>query len=173
MNKKSMKTRGGAFFAIVLLFGASQIRVTGQEHDAAGGTSGGPVFNMEGTWQTVVTQRNCQTGDVIRVFKGLSTYNEGGTMMESAASSSPLLRSTSHGVWQRESRTTFTASFVFLRFNPDGTFAGTQRTTITNVLTGRRGDTYDSTASIQVFDANDNLLGSGCATAAGTRLQLN
>jgi hypothetical protein len=59
---------------------------------------------------------------------------------------------------------------MFLRFNPDGTFAGTQKITVTNVLTGS-GDTYDSTASIQVLDPNNNVLFTGCATAVGTRFQ--
>lgn len=103
-------------------------------------------------------------------FRGISSFHEGGTMSETAASSSPSLRSAAHGVWERESRGTYSASFIFLRFNPDGTFAGTQKTTATNILSGN-GNTYNSTASIQVLDPNNNVLFAGCATAVGARFQ--
>ena len=89
-------------------------------------------------------------------------------MSETAASLSPSLRSPGHGVWERESPGTYRGSFIYLRFNANGTFVGTQKITVTNVPTGN-GDTYDSTASVQVLDPDDNVLFTGCATAVGTR----
>ena len=167
-----MQTTAGTFLALLMLFGATQIFVSGQENETVGFpvSSGRSGNSIEGVWQTTVTLRNCQTGDVIRIFRGLTTFHEGGTISESSAALSPALRSLGHGVWEKESRTTYSGSFIFQRFNPDGTFAGTQKTTVTNVI-GRSGNTYDSTASIQVFDANNNLLGTGCATAIGTRFE--
>ncbi len=164
-----MQTAAGTFIALLMLFGASQIIVTGQEDE----TAEKPEYasrSIEGVWQTTVTIRNCATGAAMGTFRGISSFHEGGTMSETAASSSPSLRSAAHGVWERESRGTYSASFIFLRFNPDGTFAGTQKTTATNILSGN-GNTYNSTASIQVLDPNNNVLFAGCATAVGARFQ--
>ncbi len=167
-----MQTTAGTFVALLMLFGSTYIFVSGQEDQSVGFPNQRALASrsIQGVWQTTVTLRICQTGAPIGTFRGLSTFHEGGTMSETAASSSPSLRSASHGVWERESRTTYSGSFIFLRFNPDGTFAGTQKTTLTNVLTGD-GNTYDSTASVQVFDPNNNLLFTGCATAVGTRFE--
>ena len=167
-----MQTTAGAFVALLVLFAATQVFVSGQE-EAKAEFYDRPAHasqSIVGVWQTSVTVRNCQTGNPMATFRGLSTFHDGGTMTENAASSSPSLRSASHGVWEKERRGTYSASFIFLRFNPDGTFAGTQKTTVVNVLTGN-GNTYDSTASIQVLDPNDNVVFTGCATAVGTRFE--
>lgn len=173
MKNKFMQTTAGTFLALLVLLGTSQIFVCGQEkvNGEGFGIFGNSKPTIEGVWQTTVTQRNCQTGEAIRSFRGLSTFHEGGTVSETAAGSSPTLRSPGHGVWEKESRTSFSGSFIFLRFNADGTFAGTQKTTQTFVISGRNGSIFDSTGTVQVFDANDNLLGSGCATAVGTRFE--
>ena len=171
-----MQTTAGTFLALLMLFGAAQIFVSGQTDDRNNSKTLFPLptharESIEGVWQTTVTQRNCQTGNVIRTFRGLSTYHEGGTVSETSAALSPALRSPGHGVWEKESHSTFSSSFIFLFFNPDGTLAGTQKITSTIVLGGRNGNTYDTTTSIQVFDVNNNLLGTGCATATATRFE--
>ena len=168
-----MQTTVGTFLALLMLFGASQIFVSGQEKEI---NSLEPPFvnsaqSIEGVWQTTVTQRNCQTGAVIRSFRGLSTYHEGGTMSETSAALSPALRSPGHGVWEKESRSTYSSSFIFQFYNPDGTLAGTQKIISTIVIGGRNGNIYDTTTSIQVFDVNNNLLGTGCATATAARFE--
>lgn len=172
MKNGVMLTAVGSFAALLMLLGATHVLVSGQE-DVKSGLYVDPApqsKSMEGVWRTVVTVRNCQTGDPFVTFQGLSTYNQGGTMSETAASSSPLLRSGSHGVWKQDVRGTYDASFIFLRFNSDGTYAGTQKTTLVNVLTGE-GNTYDSTASIEVRNPSGNIVFTGCATATGTRFE--
>ena len=168
-----MQTTVGTFLALLMLFGSTQLLVSGQESESVGFPEpfGRSRQSIEGVWQTIVTQRNCQTGDVIRTFRGLSAYHEGGTMSETSAALGPALRSPGYGVWERESRSTYSSSFIFQRFSPDGTFIGTQQTTSTISLGGRNGNTYDTTTSIQVFDANNNLIGTGCATATATRFE--
>ena len=165
MKNIFIKTTGAVVLALLLVVGATQNLVSGQEKE-----SGRTMRSLEGVWQTTVTQRNCQTGDVIRTFQGLSTYHEGGTVSETSAALGPALRSPGYGVWDKNGHSTYSASFVFLRFNPDGTFAGTQKTTSSIVL-GSEGSTYDTTSSIQVYDVNGNLLGNGCATATATRFE--
>jgi hypothetical protein len=175
MKNKFMQTTVGTFLALLMLFGTTQIFVSGQtdernDSDASSSLPNQARKSIEGVWQTTVTQRNCQTGEVIRIFRGLSAYHEGGTMSETSAALSPALRSPGYGVWDKESNSTYSSSFIFQRFNPDGAFAGTQQTTSTIVLSDR-GNTYDTTTSIRVFDANNNLLGTGCATATATRFE--
>lgn len=167
MKNKFMQTTSGTILALLMLFGASQIIVTGQADETADRPEHASQ-SIEGVWQTTVTVRNCATGVPMATFRGLSSFHEGGTMSETAASSGPSLRSPAHGVWEKQRRGEYSASFIFLRFNSDGTFAGTQKTTATNILSGN-GNTYNSTASVQVFDPNNNVLFTGCATAVGTR----
>ena len=49
---------------------------------------------IEGAWRTVVTPRNCQTGQAFAPLAGLFTFHEGGTMSEYGIGpgSSPALR---------------------------------------------------------------------------------
>jgi hypothetical protein len=175
MKNKLLQTTVGTAIALMMLFAASHIFVSGQE-GAMGGVEDrfyspeNPRQAIEGVWQTTVTLRVCQTGDPIRTFRGLTTYHEGGTVSEFSAGSSPVLRSPAHGTWKRVDRATYTGSFIFLRFNADGTFAGTQKTTVTNELSPDE-NTYDSTAAVQILDVTDNVVAALCATAVGTRFE--
>ena len=85
--------------------------------------------------------------------------------------SSPALRSPGHGVWQREQGwQNYSFAFTYYRYDASGVFIGSQRVTATLEL-GASGDEFTSSSVVEVFDANDNLIGSGCATAAGTRFE--
>jgi hypothetical protein len=127
-----------------------------------------------GAWRTVVTPRNCQTGDpVVPPFPGLFTFNEGGTMSQAGIGpgSSPALVSPGHGVWQREHGwQDYSFAFTHYRYNASGVFIGSQKVTATLEL-GASGDEFTTNSAIENFDANDNLIGTGCATAAGTRFE--
>ena len=79
-------------------------------------------------------------------------------------------RGPGHGVWNRRNRRRYDASFVFQLFNPDGTFAGTQKVT-QNIRLNASGDRWVDNATFQIFDANDNVIVTGCATAVGTRFE--
>ena len=129
---------------------------------------------VAGVWRTVVTPRNCQTGEPVGPsFPGLFTFNEGGTMSEYGISAglSPALRSPGHGVWQREHGwQEYSLAFTFYRYNASGVFIASQKITATLEL-GASGDEFTTTSAIEVFDANDNLIFTGCATAAGTRFE--
>jgi len=127
-----------------------------------------------GVWRTMVTPRNCQTGDpVAPPFRGLFTFNKGGTMSEYGVGpgSSPALRSPGHGVWQREHGwQDYSFAFTLYRYNASGVFIGSEKVTATLEL-GASGDEFTTRSSIEVFDANDNLIGTRCGTAAGTRFE--
>jgi hypothetical protein len=59
---------------------------------------------------------------------------------------------------------------LFLRYNTIGVFIGTQKITAALEL-GASGDEFTTHAAIEVFDANGNLIGTGCATTAATRFE--
>jgi len=129
---------------------------------------------IQGVWRTMVTPRNCQTGEpVAPPIQGLFTFNKGGTMSEYGIGpgSSPALRSPGHGLWQREHGwRDHSFKFTFLRYDASGMFIGTQKITATLRLRAR-GDEFRTNSSVEAFDVNGNLVGMGCATAVGTRFE--
>lgn len=168
MKNTFLKSIGTAALAILLLAVFAQIPVFTQILEVV---PPGPPRTIEGVFQTTVTQRNCQTGNPIVTFTGLSTFNQGGTMAETSSALPPALRSAGHGVWRREAGSQeYSFAFTFLRFNPDGTFAGTQIIRQTATL-APGGNQYNSTGFIEVYNVNGNLLGTGCATAVATRFE--
>ena len=184
MKNKLTQRGAGTLLALAMLLGMTQIFVSGKqkEGDTAAPPAAKSSKGLEGVWRTTVTQRNCQTGAVIKIAQGIVAYHQGGTMSESSNALGPAFRSPGFGVWEKEGPSTYTASFIFQRYNPaDGTFAGTQVITSTIELGGigvgggpsRTSDpgAYETTTSIQIFDVNDNLLGTGCATATATRFE--
>lgn len=54
---------------------------------------------LVGTWQVQSTQRNCQTGAVLRTFPTLNIFAPGGSMLGTSAGASPALVSNAYGVW--------------------------------------------------------------------------
>ena len=127
-----------------------------------------------GAWRTVVTPINCQTGaQVAPSLRGLFTFNEGGTMSEYGIGpgSTPALRSPGHGVWQREQGwQDYSFAFTYYRYDPSGVFVGSQKVTATLEL-GANGDEFTTKSVVEAFDANDNKVGTFCATSAGTRFE--
>ena len=128
-----------------------------------------PDRTIVGVWRNTITLRNCQTGNQIATFQGLLTFHEGGTMSEFGGIN-PVLRSPGHGVWQASNPFHPTFAFTFLRFNADGTFAGTQRVRST-VSLGLDGNAFQSTGMAEVLDVNDNVVGMSCAATMATRFQ--
>ena len=173
MKNKFTQTVGGTILALLMLFGASLIVVSGQERDGVGSLAlPDRVQNkLEGVWQTTVTQRNCETGQPLGTSLGLTAYHKGGTMSETSTARGPALRGPGFGVWEREGPSTYNASFMFQRFTPDGTFIGTTKIISGIVVSARDGGIYNTNTTVQIFDANNNLLGTGCATATAMRYQ--
>ncbi len=174
MKSKFMQTAIGTLLGLLMLFGCTQFFVLGQETE-----TGDPrevrtersQRNIVGVFRTTVTQRNCQTGNPVGTFQALYTFNEGGTLAETSTALSPALRTPGHGVWRSEPGfQQYSIAFTFLRFNPDGTFRGTQviRQSLTLVPGGNQ---YNTTNFVEAYDASGNLLGTGCATSVGTRFE--
>ena len=158
-----MQTTFGTLLALLMLFGVTQIFVSGQESEQGdlqeeqGERSRDSIV---GAWRTAVQLRNCQTGlPVGGVGKGLITFNEGGTLSEFNFGPGQN-RSPGHGVWeeQRRHRRNFSGVFVINRYDATGTFIGIQKTRVAWELS-TSGNGFTSNAAFEIFDANDNLTG--------------
>jgi hypothetical protein len=163
MKNTFLKSIGGAAVAL-LLVGGAQMFVSGQDSEKQ-------ERSIEGTWRTTVTIRNCQTGAPITTFPGLQTFNQGGTLVESATIPAPSLRTLGHGVWKREQGwREYSFAFVYDLFNADGTLAGSR--IIRGALTlGAGGNEYTVVSSSETFDAKGQLSATGCSTATATRFE--
>jgi hypothetical protein len=152
---------------------ASIVSAQDIQNTQASATSNASARTIRGVWRTVVTPRNCQTGEPVLSLSGLFTFNQGGTMSEYGIGpgSSPALRSPGHGVWQREHGwQEYSFAFTFYRYNASGVFLGSQKITAA-LEVGASGDEFASRSVIEIFDDHDTLVGTGCATAAGTRFE--
>ncbi len=169
-----MQTIGGTFLALLMLFAGTQIFVSGQESETSDSLeeqTERSQRNIVGAWRTAVTLRNCQTGlPVSPVGRGLITFHEGGTLSEFNLGPGQN-RSPGHGVWeQQRGRRNFSGVFVINRYDATGVFIGTQKVRAAWELS-TSGNSYTSNAAVEIFDANDNLIGTGCATSVGTRIE--
>jgi hypothetical protein len=142
----------------------------GQNHTP---TIEGVHRTIQGAWRTTVTGVNCQTGAPLGSFPGLFTFNEGGTMSEYGIGpgSSPALRSPGHGVWRREHGwQNYSYAFTYYRYDSSGVFIGSQKVTSALEL-GASGEEFITDSVVSVLDANDNVIATFCAVAAGTRFE--
>ncbi len=121
---------------------------------------------IEGVWQNEVTVRDCQSGTPFFTFKSLTTFMQGGTMLEDAAFESPF-RTSGHGIWQKTHGRQYIAAWTFFAFAPDGSFIGSRKVSATINLNSANSTTSDAT--VEIYDANGNLLVRGCSSATSTR----
>ena len=124
---------------------------------------------LDGLWDEHVTLINCASGTPLVTFRATNLFIADGSLV--AVNSNPsLLQGATLGTWWRVSRHgAFGAKMRFFRFNPDGSFAGVQQ--MTRAITVEPdGMTLTGTVSVEIFDVNDNLIQTACATEAGSRV---
>jgi len=114
---------------------------------------------------TNVSIRDCQSGDVIRSVRALNLFIHDGSLTETAVN---VLRTPSVGTWRRLEGQTYTSTFTFYRYNPDGTFASRAKVTRTIEL-NNDGSKFTSTGTVEDFDANNVLISTACPTETATR----
>ena len=90
--------------------------------------------------------------------------------MNATGAINPALLSTGYGVWEHAGGRSFTNTIVSFRFNPDGTYAGTQKVTRNIELDGS-ADEFTSTNSLEIADPAGNVIATGCSTETGHRLE--
>jgi len=171
MKNKFLKRAAGTIFGLLLIIGSAQILVSAQElkteNSEKSAENNRNDDKIVGTWQTVVTPRNCQTNEpVAPAFPGLLTFNEGETMVGTSTAVSSV-----YGVWERRSgRRNYSFAFISLRYSPTGTFIGTQKVRQTTTL-GASGNDFTTIGTVEILDTNGTTIGTGCVTSTGTRFE--
>ena len=128
-----------------------------------------------GTWQVLRHGVDCVTGQQLGPdFATLMTFNQGGTLNAYAIppnGTTPALTSPEYGNWSHEPSTrTCTLRDVSYGYDENGAFTGRGEITATITLAADRNSfTWDAT--IDVYDADGNLLFSFCGAATGTRFE--
>lgn len=118
--------------------------------------------SVVGTWTTMVTPRNCQTGDpVAPAFPGILTFNDGYTLTGTSTTAPAVFGfwSSGHG-WKN-----FKFAFISQRI-AGGVFLGTQKVRQSATMSSN-GRSFVSTGTVEIIDALGNQVGSGCATSTG------
>jgi hypothetical protein len=126
------------------------------------------VGPLQGTvWDSQVTLTDCN-GNTLAVFRAFEMFNLGGTLT-STDNTPPTLHGPGLGTWQRTGMRTFSAPFQFFNFNPDGSFAGTQKIN-RQIHLAADGNSYTSIVTFLTYDPDGNLVFSGCGSEIATRL---
>jgi hypothetical protein len=125
---------------------------------------------LQGTWDMQITLTDC-SGHTIRSFASLVVFMAGGTVTEASSGTAPALQTGGKGVWSHTADSNYAFRFKDFTFNTSNVFTGwviiTGETTV-----DATGNANAGPATVQVYDANGNLLATLCADAAGTRFQL-
>lgn len=146
------------FFRISILlalgFAGSQTLLSAQDRSG-----------LDGIWSVSVNVVNCTTNAPIRTVASLQQFRFDGSMVETANTAS---RGISEGVWGYAGEDTVAAAYWFYRYNPDGTFAS--RASVTDKIVLGKDGQFTSSGVVLDYDANGNLLTTGCFTHTATRL---
>ncbi len=169
MKKQMVRIIGGAALAILMLAAFAQVWVSAQDREAVSPSQNKNEQGLVGSWDVEVTIRSCQDGTPFFSFPAMYTFNQGGTMLESDLGDPRFVRLGGHGIWERRNGRQYSAAFRFLNFNPDRTLA--ERVVVRSAITlDRSGDTYTSTGTSEITDANGNVT-TACATETATRFE--
>jgi hypothetical protein len=123
---------------------------------------------IEGTWESVVTAKDCASGATVDTFGVLLLFHRGGTM-EADIAPYRTLRGDIFAVWTRGTGPAYTADAVHWRYAADGSLVGKNKIRRTTTL-GADGNSFTSELAIQVLDTTGAVLGQGCASETATRI---
>ena len=126
---------------------------------------------LRGTWRITITEVDCITGHDTSSFPAIRTFNQGGTCTGYVVP--PGIdpgQGTEYGVWQREpGRQNYSVRTVGYGYDAEGVFIGRDEVTDTLHLTS--ANSYESSATVRIFDADGNLVFTACTTSTGTRFE--
>ncbi len=172
MKKQILKAIGGVSLAILVLAVFAQVWVSAQDNDNVllRNGNGGNERRLVGSWDVQVTLRDCESGTPFVTFPAMNTYNQGGTTQQTAIPEPGFTLLPGHGVWSHQTGRRYSGAFQFFILNPDGTLA--RRAIVRSAISlGRDGNSYTSTDTAEVLNANGDLLFRGCSTTTATRFQ--
>lgn len=124
------------------------------------------VDPVVGVWSPSVTLRDCNTGTVLAVVKGLTALHHGGTLSETTTSP-PASRGPGVGTWQRQGDG-YVSTFRFVRYLPDGSFAGI--TVIRRQFALNADGTQTGESLLELQNPAGAVVSTACASDVTTRL---
>ena len=133
-------------------------------------SSGGA--RLAGTWDTVVTIRNCATGDAIASFQSVGAFNQGGTFSGITSGTAPAARSAEQGVWEHVKSDTYRFRFKAYFFNAAGIATSYQLVTHELELNGD-ASSWSSSGTSEIFTMTGTPLATGCSTAQAIRMSID
>ena len=125
---------------------------------------------LEGTWDVRVAITNCQTGAEIRSFASVTMFMSGGTLLDSTSGTPQALKTPGQGIWRHVEGNTYQFSFKSFTFNAANSFTGWTIIRHQAVL-DLRGNEYSSAGTAEFYDANGNLVGTGCSSTTAVRFE--
>jgi len=104
-------------------------------------------------------------------FPAIQTVNQGGTYTGyGVPPGGDHAQGTQYGVWQREPGSqNYSNRSVSYSYTPEGDFEA--RVEITDTLHLTSANSFEGSATIQIFDADGNLVFTACATSTATRFE--
>jgi hypothetical protein len=136
--------------------------------NAQNGSQGGQ--RIVGTWNVHVSVRACQTGVEIRTFKSMEHFNQGGTMQDVSSGFAPSRQTPGIGVWSYLGGNIYSFRFKSFGFDANGNFTGW--TIVRHEITlDANADEFTSEGTAEFYDANGNLLFTGCSSNTATRFE--
>jgi len=104
-------------------------------------------------------------------FPAIQTFNHGGTYTGyGVPPGGDPGQGTEYGVWQREAGSqNYSNRSVSYSYTAEGDFDG--RTEITETLHLTSANSFEGSATIQIFDADGNLVFTACARRTATRFE--
>ncbi len=166
MKSTLSKTIGAAALAILMLAVFAQVWVSAQDNDNESLRSRNKQ-GLVGSWNLVVSLRDCETGTVLVSFPAMNTYNQGGTTQQTAPPEPGATALPGHGVWSHQNGRHYSGAIQFFSLNP--TFG---RVIVRSTISlGRDGNSYTSTDTAEVLDANGSLIFRACSTTTATRFE--
>jgi hypothetical protein len=135
--------------------------------EAAQEQQGQEQRGIEGVWDVSVTAVSCATGATLFTGRAILMFIDGGSLTEIADRAN---RSTGLGTWRHLGGRSYTALEKFIDYTAAGGFNGTEVIT-REIELGKNADEYTATATTEVFNAADQLIRTGGATATATRFE--
>jgi hypothetical protein len=123
---------------------------------------------IEGVWDFTVTRKDCANGAFLGTQKAVTLFHRGG-MLSNDNSTAPNSHGAMFGNWKRGGGSAYTSTMTFMRFNPDGTLAGTQRVQRSMAMAAD-GNRITSTVTVQTVDTAGVVTAQGCASETGVRV---
>ena len=123
---------------------------------------------IEGVWDSTVVLKDCATAAVFDTLKVATIVHHGGGLT-SDDSSPPSSRGVAFGNWKHGAADSYTFNLRFMRFDPDGSLAGSLMATRSLTLAAT-GDSVSGTLTARVLAVDGSVLQSICGSETGARV---